>query len=807
MTKPAPDYPARLPRRSATGQTASPKTELLAPAGGLAAFFAALDAGADAVYCGLTNFSARAKAKNFTLDEIQAMVACAHAQGKKLYVALNTLIKETEMPLLLETLAGVEESGIDGLIIQDMGVFRLARHYFPGIPLHGSTQMTIHNRAGVNILAGLGFTRVVLARELSLPEISAIRQESDIELEHFVHGALCYSISGQCLFSSFLTGKSGNRGRCEQPCRRRYSHSDRAGYYFSTTDFSTIDFLPQLIEAGVTSFKIEGRMKNAEYVGRVVTAYRLVLDAPASERDKALQQAKQELDLSFSRRSSSSFLSGQPGEALPPPTRKGTMGRYLGKIEALRGRTMEITLTEKLHIGDRLKILPPNDRTGVGLTVLKLLVNGREVKMAPAGKPAAIHLPDAVRVKPGAAVYKVGGREIFSLSESACRKRLAGARQSRLSLFLELEVTPEGMKISGEVEGVRLEQSYGIQTSPARTTPLDETILSRTFAKTGDHAFSLAGLKAINLPAVVVPPSRLNEIRRDYYRFLAEELKKSKACRAAERLREITRPLPPFPVHATPLIMVSIAGPDEIEALQNPLVHRLVLQLRPENIGHNSLLDLTDELRNRIIWDIPAIIFPGDWEDAVALVSRARDINFTRFRLNNIGHLALFADRSKLELIGGPMLYSLNTEADLAWRETGLCDITFSMEDDRENIRAMLIRAPGFPAWITVYGPIPLLTSRIPLAAAEGDTFHANRQSEALRLRHDHGLTILESGLDFSLLNQLAQLRSMGLSRFHVDLTGCGFFSQKGQKILQALTTDRSLAYPTTSGNFLRGLE
>ncbi|MDH3359249.1 MAG: U32 family peptidase, partial [Desulfobulbaceae bacterium] len=264
------------------------QTELLAPAGGIESFFAAMEAGADAVYCGLEEFSARAKAKNFTLAEVSQMTAYCHQLDRKLYVAINTLVKEAELPRLIEVLAGLEEIGIDGVILQDLGVWRLIRDHFPGLELHASTQMAVHNVAGVKKLEQMGFTRAVLARELSVAEIGVIRQQTSIELEHFIHGALCFGISGQCLFSSFLNGTSGNRGRCVQPCRRLYQHQGKAGYYFSTNDFCAIEFLPQLIEAGVMSLKIEGRMKSAEYVGRVVAAYRLMLDAPSSRRKEAL---------------------------------------------------------------------------------------------------------------------------------------------------------------------------------------------------------------------------------------------------------------------------------------------------------------------------------------------------------------------------------------------------------------------------------------------------------------------------------------------------------------------------------------
>lgn len=180
------------------------KPELLSPAGSLEAFFAAMESGADAVYCGLRDFSARAKAKNFTLEDLGGMTAFAHGKGRRVYVTLNTLVKERELPALAETLSHLEALAVDGVILQDLAVWRLAREYFPALELHASTQMTVHNAAGVRMLERMGFKRAVLARELSLEEIKALRSRTSMELEHFIHGALCFSFSGQCYFSSWL---------------------------------------------------------------------------------------------------------------------------------------------------------------------------------------------------------------------------------------------------------------------------------------------------------------------------------------------------------------------------------------------------------------------------------------------------------------------------------------------------------------------------------------------------------------------------------------------------------------------------
>ena len=255
--------------------------ELLAPAGSPEALDAAVGAGADAVYLGLKSFNARMRSANFAYSQFEGALRGLRRLGRKLYVTVNTVFEQREADRLYQLLKYLASLGPDGIIIQDFGLIPLVREYFPSLKLHASTQMNIASARGVNLLSKYGISRVVLARELSLEEMRDIRFHTNAELEVFVHGALCVSASGLCLFSSFLGGKSANRGMCTQACRRyyrRYEPEDQ-GYYFSPSDLQLIEQVPALAEAGVTAYKIEGRMKSAEYVGTVVSAYRLVIDA------------------------------------------------------------------------------------------------------------------------------------------------------------------------------------------------------------------------------------------------------------------------------------------------------------------------------------------------------------------------------------------------------------------------------------------------------------------------------------------------------------------------------------------------
>ncbi len=278
--------------------------ELLAPAGSVDTMRACFSAGADAVYMGLQKFGARAYAENADSVRYADALDEAHLLGKKLYCTLNTLLKDPELDELDALVRPLYEHGLDGVIVQDLGVLSRLHRLFPDLPLHLSTQSAVTGPGAVNFLKQFGVTRVIPARELSLQEVRRIREESGAEVEVFVHGALCYSYSGVCLFSSFAGGRSGNRGRCAGSCRLPYSVSDLAGrpvgssdarYPLSMKDLQTIEFLPDILRAGVSSLKIEGRMKKAEYAAGVTSIYRKYLDRVLKDPDAPYKVAKEDL--------------------------------------------------------------------------------------------------------------------------------------------------------------------------------------------------------------------------------------------------------------------------------------------------------------------------------------------------------------------------------------------------------------------------------------------------------------------------------------------------------------------------------
>ena len=399
--------------------------ELVAPAGNIENFFAAMEAGADAVYVGAPGFNARNLARDLQLEEIGAMVHYCRAEKKKIYIAANSLVLENELSHVIRHLAVLQELAPDALIVQDLGIIHLVRQYFPDLKLHASTLMTAHNSDTVNFLGSIGCELVVLARELTLKEISAISDRcGETRLEVFVHGAMCFSYSGLCMFSSYLGGKSGLRGRCVQPCRRAYSPISKSkkgsgkkqggGYLFSMNDLSGFEALPGLRDAGVSSLKIEGRLRSAHYVKHIVSAYRTVLDSSPENNTEAVAQAKLLADEAMSRKVSSGyFFSPQPAEAITP-YHSGNTGIHLGRFSVIKvvgdEHVCRFTLKSDLASGDRIRLHAEPSGERVAFRLKKLFVAGKEQTQARAGERVTLALPAqqrSVAVRGHIEVYKV----------------------------------------------------------------------------------------------------------------------------------------------------------------------------------------------------------------------------------------------------------------------------------------------------------------------------------------------------------------------------------------------------------------
>lgn len=482
--------------------------ELLAPAGSPAHLIAALDAGADAVYLGGKRFSARKFAGNFSDEEMKEAVRTAHGKGASVYVTLNTLIGDMENQDLAEYLQFLGTIPIDGLLVQDFGVVSMARKIAPHIPLHASTQMTVSNLDGVRFLGDHGFQRVVLSRELSLAEIKEIIDQTDVEIEVFVHGALCVCYSGQCLMSSFIGGRSGNRGSCAQPCRMPYELVDDAGrplaqekgkYILSLKDMMGLPRIPDLLAAHVASLKVEGRMKSAEYVYNTVSAYRKAIDAAKQHLLIDTEPLKLDLEEEFNRGYTTAYPDDTAGPSMITEYAPGNHGVEAGRVESI-GRAAFVFKTE----ADRRLA----DVTGISYETEERTIAFIPVERLSSLKKGKYRALFEKRPLPRAHVYW----NVKIPKKSLAMKDLQG----KIPLYLSLSAAPgEALSLTAADDkghAVTVLSDVLMEKAKARVTSEEEII--KQMSRLGNTWFTLADISVSNA-GCMVPKSILNHLRQE----------------------------------------------------------------------------------------------------------------------------------------------------------------------------------------------------------------------------------------------------------------------------------------------------
>jgi putative protease len=509
------------------------KPELLAPGGGFLSAYYAFQAGADGVYLGMREFSARQAAVNFTPEQLRRLLGVARERGGRVYLALNTVVREQELPRAAETLNWAQELGLDGVIVQDLGVAELARRHFPSLPLHASTQMAVHNAAGLRVARELGFRRVILSRELDLDTIRGLRQGNpDIELEVFIHGALCYSFSGLCLASWALTGRSGNRGDCAQICRSLFRSEDREGYYFSSRDLYLGTAVRELTALGIDALKIEGRMKSPEYVFHTVKLYRAILDRGEELAEEELEELERRSALGFARERTRAYWRNPRGERLIDADFPGHRGAKLGTVQAVRDGWASLRPEADLGLRDGLQYFPAaGGRDPVQFSVRAIRRGGREVPVARRGESVEVELPLEAASRP-----PVEGQTLFQLSSRFLdlpQPKEGGFRPYRVPCAGQVELggSPGGL---GSLR-VSLTLPAGAGEFSWRTeVPLERASTRRSLA--GRLAEVFAESKSLTLAPRVdnrtglpddelfVPPSALKKARAAFYASLGAGL-------------------------------------------------------------------------------------------------------------------------------------------------------------------------------------------------------------------------------------------------------------------------------------------
>ncbi|WP_027340400.1 DUF3656 domain-containing U32 family peptidase [Halonatronum saccharophilum] len=692
------------------------KVELLSPVGSRESLYAAVQQGCDAVYFGGKDFNARRRADNFSLEELKEVFEYLHIRGVKAYITVNTLYKDSEIREVLSFVEQVYRYGVDGVIVQDLGLAQLIRRSFPDLDLHGSTQMTVHNLEGANYLESLGFSRVVLARELSLEEVRKIKEGTDLEIEAFVHGALCISYSGQCLMSSLIGGRSGNRGLCAQPCRLPYSLVDLDSneligeefdkkYLLSPKDINTLEIIPGLIEAGVSSLKIEGRMKRPEYTALVTQKYRKYLDSYLSsgkEGYKVELEDQEAVTQVFNREGFiPGYYLGKEGLDLISYDRPKNWGVKVGEVINYdrRNNLAKVRLDKKLEEGDGVEVWTDGSRNP-GLFLSDFEYKGNNV----------IQFEIKGKIKKGNPLYRTSQQSLLkSVEESYGGKDVL--KQIRIYGDLKAKV--------GEPMTLKLWDKDGHFTSvegefileEAKNRPIGSEDLKEQISKLGNTPYNLVELNIDMDNNLFVPISKINGLRRRAVENL--DIKRSKQFMDNYRNNQVEEgelELESRSYQKDNKISVYIKDIKLVDSILSVGVDRIYLDL--EKVKRLDLDNLAKRFKKKgtqLMIKLPQIARQAEMDEVRENLKRLEKSQIDGYLVGQLGQAYLLRDSNKI-LIGDYPLNTFNSYSVKHWLEEGYRSITLSPELNLEEIREINSNNP-IQKELIVYGHLPMMIS------------------------------------------------------------------------------------------------
>lgn len=693
--------------------------ELLAPAGSVEALSAAFGEGADAVYLGLRSFNARMRSTNFAFNQLEAALKVAHDQGKKIFVTVNTVFEDREADRLYQLLQYLDRVKPDGIIVQDLGVAKMARENFPHLALHASTQMNVASARGCNFLSRLGFKRVVLARELSLDEIRSVCQNTSMELEVFVHGALCVSASGLCLFSSYLGGKSANRGACTQACRRLYDSDTGKGFYFSPDDLQLIDYIPDLIEAGVYSFKIEGRMKSAEYVGTVVSAYRYLIDNWEHDREKATVKAKALLQADFAR-SKTTFFIEAPLMAAPPLMQAPLVVEAEPGAATSESQDTALVASSDAASSDawRPNYIHPNQAGGTGIRLGKIK-DSRSID----GEPWAL-LPTFDGLAEGDSI------RVHRHDDSG--------------------------RITAKVKGIRRDPSGMLVKFDGDWRQNDEVYLLQTASMAKRYKPFLPH----NLDSFHAFPSR----DRAPWPHFPEQKEKDQSS-ARDQPSSKGQPGLPDGFYA---LVGKTADLHAVLAL-NPVKAMLVFdKLNAESLRKNE--QTIPYKRDRLILWLDPYYPEADsvWLEKEVAYWVSRGVK--TIVVNNLGHFS-FLRGMPVQLIAGPWLYAFNVWSATFLFEQGVRCLIPPLEISKQDLLSLAEVVPPSALMPVVFSYPPLFRIRADLSSQYESKRFVDRDGSAYTLRGRRDYSVVVPEVPFSIIDRTPFLRKEHINKFVLDVS------------------------------------
>lgn len=806
------------------------KIELLAPAGNMESLYAAVAAGADAVYLGGSKFSARAYAQNFNDDNMEQAIDYCHLYGVKVYVTVNTLIKENEMSDALSYVQFLYKIGVDALIIQDIGLYSIIKKAMPDFEMHASTQMTIHNGEGALFLKECGFKRIVLSRELDLDEIRHISKDLEIETEVFVHGALCVCYSGQCLMSSIIGGRSGNRGRCAQPCRLLYTLIDKKrgrkfkGYVLSTKDICTIENLKDIIESGAVSFKIEGRMKRPEYVCGTVMSYRRAIDSMAADTrtvggmaqdsvtiddvksdEKGIffdaKKEKEKLLQLFNREGfSKGYFYGNAGHDIMAYDYPKNTGIEIGKVNE-KGEVIlkcNIALKDGLRNGEK------------GFNISKIIKKDMYVSKALKG--------DAVKIFPKG--YKIGDI-LYKTSDISFFEELKNVYKNPYSRKIEIPVKvvfSPGRHISLSADYDDRHFAYdGDIVEEAHNKPLTAEEIEKNIQKSGDTPIQLIKIEFLEFNKGFLPLSSINHARRELVHLIEnyekQKYKKDTACCEIvknSRIFENTN----VTRHDIPGLMVCVNTKDQYDAALRSNAEAICINIFMRDCD----IDIKKLSNKKIYIKVPNIV-RKEFDDVCSMIEENID-NIEGIVTGNIGILRKF--KNKIKIIGDYKLNVFNSSCAEFYGRF-IDSMCLSVELNKKEIRQISLKT-NIPLQVMCYGRIELMASEYcPIGSIfggksklkdcrcvckKGEYYLKDRIGAEFPVKSDKFCrSYIYNSVPLNLLDNIHELENMNIRHYRLDFTDEGY--EETIKVISSFKNCSSslLLNKYTRGHYKRGVE
>lgn len=781
------------------------KVEILAPAGSMESLVAAINKGADAVYLGGNKFSARAYASNFDNDNMLKAVDYAHSYDVKIYVTLNTILKENEIEEAVRYVGYLYEIGVDALIIQDLGLLKRIKEDFPLMEVHASTQMTIHNGEAAVYFKDKGFHRIVLSREMTLEEIKYISKDLGIETEMFVHGAICVAYSGQCLMSSMIGGRSGNRGRCAQPCRMEYTlrgekSGETKGHLLSPKDMCTIEDVEDIVETGVYSLKIEGRMKRAEYVAGVVDNYKKAVNKVLYNKKYDEQAGKRQLLQLFNRSGfTNAYLKKNTGKDMMSFNSPKNSGISLGVVD----KSGDIVIKEDLAVGDGIRY---RDK---GFTLSKIVHNGNEVKSAKRGDKVKLYPID---YKKGDELFKSLNKQLFDELEEYLKPY---TKKIPLNAVVNFAVDkPVAIKINYKGNDYEV---LGEVVQKAEKRPLDQERIKEALKKSGEVAFKIENIEFENFEDGFMRVSDLNNLRRDIIEKITKEV-----CRSYRRKRPAKGDKSKVSSEKTNVeIICSCITKEQVEALIEMKIENIAVDLfsREKNsVKKKDLLELAEKYKDINFYVKTSTIVKGEFNKVVNTIEEVSSY-IKGIITSNVGIISKFKD--KLYIIGDYKLNIVNSQS-LAFYQEDVDVPTLSLELNRGEIKSLMKNANGNAAMVVYGKPELMISEYCPIGSTFGgrnkdsgcngicskDKFKLiDRVNEELRVMTDlYCRSYILNPVPLNIIDEIEELKGFGITTFRFNFRDETYKEVKNViSILKNGDAFDSKEY--TKGHYRRGVE